>query len=151
MIELSDHQIEMVRETVEALAEEKRHAFLVRVAAVLQGRRQLNDDHVSTAVRFALRDLIHNSAVWREWRRASLASQEDEQERVAPPSRPRNRSHNAGQQRQLKQSNSTLEDGQSVAPRPHHRWRLLPAWLSNLRPKLPPRRQPANFHRIVRS
>ena len=150
MIELSDRQIEMIRETVEALAEEKRHAFLVRVAAVLQGRRPLNDDHVSAAVRFALRDLIHNSVVWREWRRASLASQEDEQERVAPPSRPRNQSHNAGQQRQLNQSNPTLKDGQSVAPRPRHRWRMLPAWLSNLR-KLPPRRQPAKFHRIVRS
>jgi len=151
MIELSDRQIEMIRENVEALAEEKRHAFLVRVAAVLQGRRQINDDNVSAAVRLALRDLIHNSAVWKEWRRSSLASHEVEQECGASPSRPRNRSHNAGQARQLNQSNPTLEDGQSVAPRPRRRWRVLPAWFSNLRVKLPPRRQPAKFHRIVRS
>jgi hypothetical protein len=42
------------------------------VAAVLQERGQISDDDVSAAVQLALRGLIHNSAVWKEWSRNSF-------------------------------------------------------------------------------
>ena len=73
MIGLSDSQLEIIMSTAEPLAEEKCQEFLERlaaaVAAVLQMRGQINDDDVSVAVQLALRDLIHNSAAWKEWKR----------------------------------------------------------------------------------
>jgi hypothetical protein len=74
-----------------------------------------------------LRDLIHNSAVWKEWRQNSLPSPEDGQEFDLPPS------------------------GRPVASTPGYAWRLLLAWYMNLRFKLSARRQPAKFHPIVRT
>jgi hypothetical protein len=71
MIGLSDSQLEIIMSTAEPLAEEKCQEFLERVAAVLQGRGQINDDDVSVAVQLALRGLIHNSEVWKEWVRNS--------------------------------------------------------------------------------
>jgi hypothetical protein len=125
MIGLSDSQLEIVMENAEALAEDKCQDFLERVAAVLQERGQINDDEVSAAVQLALRDLIHNSAVWKEWRRNSLASHEDGQEFDSRPS------------------------GAPVALTTRRAWRLFPAWCMNLRLKLSARRQPAQFHPIV--
>jgi hypothetical protein len=71
MIGLSDTQLEIILSTAEPLSEEKCQEFLERVAAVLQGRGQINDDDVSVAVQLALRGLIHNSEVWKEWVRNS--------------------------------------------------------------------------------
>jgi hypothetical protein len=72
MIGLSDSQLEIIMDMAEPLAEEKCQEFLERVAAVLQVRGQINDDDVSAAVQLALRGLIHNSAVWKEWSRNSF-------------------------------------------------------------------------------
>ena len=73
MIGLSDSQLEIIMSTAEPLAEEKCQEFLERlaaaVAAVLQAHGQINDDDVSVAAQLALRDLIHNSAAWKEWNR----------------------------------------------------------------------------------
>jgi len=78
MIGLSDDQLEIVVSTAEPMAEEKCQEFLERVApalaAVLQVRGQINDNDVSTAVERALRDLIHNSPAWKEWKQNSLAA-----------------------------------------------------------------------------
>lgn len=112
-------------ETAEAPAEEKCQAFLRRVAAVLHERDQISDDDVSAAVQLALRDLIHDSPVWKEWRRNSLASHEDEQEFDARRSEP------------------------LVALGTERAWRLLPAWCMNLQFKLSTRRQPTRFGPIV--
>jgi hypothetical protein len=71
MIGLSDTQLEIILSTAEPLSEEKCQEFLERVAAVLRGRGQINDDDVSVAVQLALRDLIENSEVWKEWKRNS--------------------------------------------------------------------------------
>jgi hypothetical protein len=125
MIGLSDSQLEIVMENAEALAEDKCQAFLARVAAVLQKRDQINDDDVSAAVQLALRDLIHASPVWKEWRRHSLPSHEGGQESESRPSDP------------------------PVALTPWRIWRLAPAWSMNLWFKLSARRQPAKFHPIV--
>jgi hypothetical protein len=82
MIGLSDSQLQIIISTAEPLAEEKCQEFLAAVAAVLQVRGQIEDDDVSAAVHLALRDLIHNSEVWQEWRRNSL--RHDEPRRGAP-------------------------------------------------------------------
>lgn len=79
MIGLSDSQLEIIMRTAEPLAEKKCQEFLERVAAVLQVHGQINDDDVSAAVKVALRDLIHNSAVWKEWSRNSLPPHQDGQ------------------------------------------------------------------------
>ena len=72
MIGLSDNQLEIIMSEAEPLADETCQEFLERtagaVAAVLQVRGQINDDEVSAAVRLALRGLIENSAVWKNWR-----------------------------------------------------------------------------------
>jgi len=125
MIGLSVSQLEIVMENAEALAEDKCQAFLARVAAVLQKRDQINDDDVSAAVQLALRDLIHDSAVWKEWRRHSLASLEGGEEFDSRPSDP------------------------PAALTTWRTWRLAPAWYMNLWCKLSARRQPARFHPIV--
>lgn len=125
MIGLSDSQLEIVMENAEALAEDKCQAFLARVAAVLQKRDQINDDDVSAAVQLALRDLIHDSAVWKEWRRHSLASLEGGEELDARRS------------------------GPPVALTTGRSWRLAPAWSMNLWSKLFARRQPARYHPIA--
>jgi hypothetical protein len=127
MIGLSDSQLEVVMENAEALAEDKCQAFLARVAAVLQKRDQINDDDVSAAVQLALRDLIHASPVWKEWRRNSLPSHEDGEEFDSRPSDP------------------------AVALRTWRTWRLPPAWSMNLWSKLSARRQPAQFHPNART
>ena len=71
MIGLSDNQLEIIMSEAEPLADETCQEFLERtaaaVAAVLQVRGQINDDEVSAAVRLALRGLIENSAVWKNW------------------------------------------------------------------------------------
>ena len=73
MIGLSDSQLEIIMSTAEPLAEGKCQEFLERVAeavgAVVQVRGQINDDDVSIAVQLALRALITNSEVWKEWKR----------------------------------------------------------------------------------
>ena len=125
MIGLSDSQLEIIMENAEALAKDKCQAFLERVAAVLQKRDQINDDDVSAAVQLALRDLIHDSAVWKDWRRNSLPSFEGGQEFDSRPS------------------------GPPAALTTRRAWRLLPAWCMNLRLKLSPRRHPAKFDPIV--
>jgi hypothetical protein len=125
MIGLSDSQLEIIMENAEALAEDKCQAFLERVAAVLQERDQINDNDVSAAVQLVLRDLIHDSAVWKEWRRNSLPSLEGGQEFDARPS------------------------GPPAALTTWRTWRLAPAWYMNLRFKLSARRQPEKFHPIV--
>jgi len=67
MIGLSEDQLEIIMSTAEPLAEENCQQFLERVAALLQVRGQINDDDVAAAVHLALRALIHNSVVWKEW------------------------------------------------------------------------------------
>ena len=126
MIGLSDSQLEMVMENAEALAEDKCQAFLERVAAILQERGQITDDEVSGAVHLALRDLIHNSAVWKDWRRNALASHEEREEFDAPPS------------------------GPSVALTTAYGRHLLAAWWMNLRFKLSGR-QTAKIGPVVRT
>jgi len=76
MIALSDGQIDMIMESVEPLTGAKSQEFLQRVAAALQGHAQITDDDVSAAVRLALRAIIHNSAVWKDWHRNSLIANE---------------------------------------------------------------------------
>jgi hypothetical protein len=76
MIGLSDNQLQIIISTALPLAEEKCQEFLAGVAAVLQVRGQIDDDDVSAAVQLALRDLIHNSEVWKEWRWNSLRQDE---------------------------------------------------------------------------
>jgi hypothetical protein len=125
VIELSDSQLEVIMENAEALAEDKCQAFLARVAAVLQERDQIIDDDVSAAVQLALRDLIHNSAVWKDWRRTSLPSLEGRQEFDSQPS------------------------GPPAASTTWRAWRSLPVWCMNLRLKLSARRQPAKLDPIV--
>jgi hypothetical protein len=125
MIGLSDSQLEVVMENAEALAEDKCQAFLATVAAVLQKRDQINDDDVCAAVQLALRDLIHDSPVWKEWRRHSLPSLEDRQESDWRPS------------------------GAPAALTTWRTWRSAPAWCMNLWCKLSARRQPAKYHPIA--
>jgi hypothetical protein len=84
MIGLSDSQLEIIMSTAEPMAEEKCQEFLKRVAAVLQARGQINDDDVSAAVQLALRALIHNSAVWKEWNRNSLPTRQNGEGLSAP-------------------------------------------------------------------
>ena len=83
MIGLSDSQLEIVMRTAEPLAEESCQEFLERVAAavaaVLNVRGQINDDDVSAAVQLALRGLINNSAVWKNWNPNSLSTRQDGQ------------------------------------------------------------------------
>ena len=129
MIDLSDNQLEIIMRVAAPLSEGKCQEFLERVAeavaVVLQMRGQINDDDVSAAVQLALRDLIHDSAVWKEWRRNSLSSLEGGQESDSRPSDP------------------------PVALRTWRTWRLPPAWYMNLWSKLSARRQPARFGPIV--
>jgi hypothetical protein len=149
MIELSDPQIGMIRENVDALAKQKRYAFLMRVEAVLQGRRSISDDDVSTAVRLALRDLIHNSAEWKEWRRNSPASHEDKRQRGAVSiSHLGNRSHDSGQQKHLKAN--AVVGRQSVAQSLGFGWRLLSASFSNSWLQRSPPRPPTRIDRSWR-
>jgi hypothetical protein len=84
MIGLRDSQLEIIMCAAESLAEEKCQEFLERVATVLRVRDQINDDDVSVAVRLALRALIENSDVWKEWKRNSLSSRQNEQELDVP-------------------------------------------------------------------
>ena len=88
MIGLSDSQLEIIMSTAEPLAEGKCQEFLERVAeavgAVVQVRGQINDDDVSIAVRLALRALITNSEVWKEWKRNSLPTPRNGQDFDAP-------------------------------------------------------------------
>jgi uncharacterized coiled-coil protein SlyX len=84
MIGLSDSQLEIIMGTAESMAEEKCQEFLERMAAVLKGRDQINDDDVSVAVQLALRALIENSDVWKEWKRNSRSSRQNEQELDVP-------------------------------------------------------------------
>ncbi len=95
MIGLSDNQLEIIMRTAEPLAEEKCQEFLERVAAavaaVLQVRGQINDDDVSAAVQLALRAIIHNSAVWKEWNRNSPPTRRNGQEFDAPLAGPPDR------------------------------------------------------------
>jgi hypothetical protein len=70
-IGLSDNQLEVVRRAAEPLAEETRKKFLQGLAAVLPVRSHINDDEVSDAVHRALRDIIRNSAAWKEWNQNS--------------------------------------------------------------------------------
>src|SRR3974377_228164 len=70
-IGLSDNQLEVIMRTAEPLAEEKCQEFLQRLAAILPMRGQISDDDVSVAVHRALGDIIHNSAVWKEWNQNS--------------------------------------------------------------------------------
>jgi len=109
MIGLSDNQLEIIMSTAEPLADETCQEFLGRVAAALQVRGQINDDDVSAAVRLALRGVIHNSAVWKNWRyRNSL-----------PP-------------RQDGQFDARLA-GLPAGLTTWRAWRLLPAWSKKLR------------------
>jgi hypothetical protein len=109
MIGLSDNQLEIIMRAAEPLAEEKCQEFLERVAAVLQVHGQINDDDVSAAVKVALRGLVHNSAVWKEWSRNSL-----------PP-------HQDGQ------GFDVLLTGPPAALTTWRAWHLLPAWSKKLR------------------
>ena len=88
MIGLSDSQLEIITSTAEPLAEEKCQEFLERVAeavgAVVQVRGQINDDDVSIAVQLALRALITNSEVWKEWKRNSLPTPQNGQDFDTP-------------------------------------------------------------------
>jgi hypothetical protein len=85
MIRLSDSQLEIIMSTAELLAEETCQEFLERMAAVLQEQHgQINDDDVSAAVKLALRGLIHNSAVWKDWSRNSLPPHQEGQSFDAP-------------------------------------------------------------------
>jgi hypothetical protein len=127
MIELSDNQLEMIMQNAEALADDKCQEFLERVAAVLQERGEITDDEVSAAVQLALRDLIHNSAVWKEWRRNSLASHEDGEEFDAPSS------------------------DLPITSTPGYSWRLLPTWCMNLGLKVFGRRELTKFDPIART
>src|SRR3974377_1980219 len=68
---LRHNQLEVIMRTAEPLAEEKCQEFLQRVAAILPMRGQISDDDVSVAVHRALGDIIHNSAVWKEWNQNS--------------------------------------------------------------------------------
>jgi hypothetical protein len=104
MIGLSDSQLEIIMSTAEPMAEEKCQEFLKRVAAVLQVRGQINDDDVSAAVQLALRALIHNSAVWKEWNRNSLPMCQNGEGLSAP----------------LADPHPALETRRA--------WRLLPGW-----------------------
>jgi len=74
MTGLSDNQLEMIMSAAEPMAEEKCHEFLKRVAEVLEGRGQISDNDVSIAVQQALRGLISNSAVWKNWNLHSLST-----------------------------------------------------------------------------
>ena len=76
---LSDNQLEVIMRTAEPLAEEKCQEFLQRVAAVLPVRSQINDDEISVAVHRALRDIIRNSAAWKEWNQNSPPTLQDGQ------------------------------------------------------------------------
>ena len=78
-ISLNDSQLEIVIRAAELLAEEKCQEFLENVAAVLRVHGEINDDDVSAAVKVALRGLLHNSAVWKEWSRNSLPPHQDGQ------------------------------------------------------------------------
>ncbi len=111
MIRLSDSQLEIIMSTAELLAEETCQEFLERVAAVLQVHGQINDDDVSAAVKLALRGLIHNSAVWKEWSRNSLPPHQDGQGFDVPLA------------------------GPPAALTTWRAWRLLPAWSTKLRLK----------------
>jgi hypothetical protein len=93
MIGLSDNQLEIVMSAAEPMADETCQEFLERIAAavttVLQERGQINDDDVSAAVQLALRDLIHNSAAWKNWNRNSTRQDGQFDPRlVGPPSQP---------------------------------------------------------------
>jgi hypothetical protein len=109
MIGLSEGQLEIIVCAAEPLAEERCQEFLERVAALLQVRGQINDDDVAAAVHLALRALIHNSAVWKEWNRNSLPTRQNEQGFDAPLAGP----HPAKTRRA---------------------WRLLPTWSTKLPP-----------------
>jgi hypothetical protein len=93
MIGLSDNQLEIIMSEAEPLADETCQEFLERtaaaVAAVLQVRGQINDDEVSAAVRLALRGLIENSAVWKNWNAARQDGQFDARRDAPGPSHAR--------------------------------------------------------------
>jgi hypothetical protein len=108
MIGLSEDQLEIIMSTAEPLAEETSQEFLERVAALLQVHGQINDDDVTAAVHLALRALIHNSAVWKEWNRNSLPTPQNGQ----------------GFDARLVGPHSTSERWRT--------WRLLPAWSTKL-------------------
>ena len=77
MIGLSDRQLEIITCEAETMAERTCQDFLDRVAAILQQvHSQIDDDDVSVAVRQALRELIHNSDVWKDWKQNSLPMRE---------------------------------------------------------------------------
>jgi len=78
-IGLSDNQLEVIMRTAEPMAKEKCQEFLQRVAAVLPVRSQINDDEISVAVHRALRDIIRNSAAWKEWNQNSPPTLQDGQ------------------------------------------------------------------------
>jgi hypothetical protein len=71
-IGLSKDQLETIMRTAGPMAEEKRQEFLQSVAAFLLVRGHIDDDNVSAAAHRALSELIHNSAVWKEWNRNRL-------------------------------------------------------------------------------
>src|SRR5690349_19780934 len=87
MISLSDSQLEIIICEAESMAEKSCGDFLERVATILQVRGQIDDADVSMAVRQALRELIHNSDVWKDWKRNTLPMLEDEQRPEAQFSR----------------------------------------------------------------
>jgi hypothetical protein len=87
MIGLSDSQLEIIISEAESMADDSCQDFLERVAAILHGRGQqvrgkIDNDDVSMAVRQALRELIHSSDVWKNWKRNSF--REDELRFEAP-------------------------------------------------------------------
>ena len=84
-IGLSDSQLEIIMCEAETMAESTCQDFLDRVAAILQRvHGQIDDDNVSIAVRQALRELIHNSDVWKDWRQNSLPMRESGERFNAP-------------------------------------------------------------------
>src|SRR3974390_1293951 len=76
VVNIAAHREVMMR-GAEAMAKEKCQEFLQRVAAVLPVRSQINDDEISVAVHRALRDIIRNSAAWKEWNQNSPPTLQD--------------------------------------------------------------------------
>ena len=89
MIGLSDRQLEIITCEAETMAERTCQDFLDRVAAILQqAHNQIDDDDVSFAVRHALRELIHNSDVWKDWKQNALPMRESGERFTAPVAGP---------------------------------------------------------------
>ena len=84
-IGLSDSQLEIIMCEAETMAEGACQNFLGRVAATLQQvHGQIDDDGVSVAVHQALRELIHSSDVWKDWKQNSLPMRESGKRFKAP-------------------------------------------------------------------